>query len=561
MRRPLFPVTRGSWSLGRGAPGARPGRARGTPLQPAISRRPLALIPLVLAGLTLASLPAADQPQWGQAWTRNLVSTERGLPASFDLVTGRNVKWVAPLGTETHSTPIIANGRVFIGTNNGEPRDLRHQGDRGVVLCLDERTGKLLWQLAVPKREEDPYFDWPKCGISSTVTVEGDRAYMLDNRGVVLCLDVNGLANGNDGPFRGEAAYYTPRRNSGAPPKAVIGAEILPEPGLRPLDREPVELGPLDADITWALDLVTQAGTWPHDAAHSSILIHGDYLYVNTSTGVDNTHRKIRTPDAPSLVVIDKRTGRYVARDREGIAPTIFHATWSSPSAASVNGETRIFFCGGNGIVYGFKPVTTPPPPGQLLTLEKIFQYDPDPGAPKEVVHRFTQNRREGPSDIYGMPVVLAGRMYLAGGGDVFWGKNVAWLKCVDVTGTGDLTSVADLWTYPLEQHTLTTAAVTGGLVFATDTAKNVHCLDAETGRGYWTHGCGGLFWASPYVADGKVYVGTRTGDFWIFAADREKRVLFNHKFPEKISATVTAANGVVYVATMTHLYALAGRD
>ena len=70
-------------------------------------------------------LPAigADQPQWGQAWTRNQVSEERGLPATFDVATGRNLKWVAKLGTETHSTPVVANGRVCIGTNNGEPRE------------------------------------------------------------------------------------------------------------------------------------------------------------------------------------------------------------------------------------------------------------------------------------------------------------------------------------------------------------------------------------------------------------------------------------------------------
>ena len=517
-------------------------------------------LPLVLALLGAMPASAADQPQWGAAWSRNLVSAERGLPATFDIATGKNVKWAATLGTESHSTPVIAGGRVFIGTNNGEPRDLRHQGDRGVVMCFSERDGALLWQLVVPKREEDPYFDWPKCGISSTVTVEGDRAYVLDNRGVVLCLDVRGLADGNAGPFRDEAAYFTPRKNTGAAPKAVVGAAIQPEPGLRPLDREPVQLGPLDADIVWAFDLVTQAGTWPHDAAYSSILIQGDYLYVNTSTGVDNTHRKIHTPDAPSLVVIDKRTGRYVARDREGMAPAIFHATWSSPAAAVVNGEPRIVFAGGNGIVYGFKPIAGAPETAAPLTLEKAFQYDLDPTGPKDGVHRFTQNRREGPSNIYGMPVVLDGRMYVAGGGDVFWGKNAAWLKCVDLTRATVGAGPTEVWSYPLVQHTLTTAAVVDGLVFATDTAKNVHCVDAVTGKPYWTHPCGGLFWASPYVADGKVFVGTRTGEFWVFAAEREKRVLFQHTFPEKISATATAANGVIYIGTMTHLYAIAAR-
>src|SRR4051812_14577365 len=61
---------------------------------------------------------AADQPQWGERFSRNMVSSETGLPDSFDPDSGRNIKWVAPLGTETHSSPIIAGGRVYIGTNN-----------------------------------------------------------------------------------------------------------------------------------------------------------------------------------------------------------------------------------------------------------------------------------------------------------------------------------------------------------------------------------------------------------------------------------------------------------
>ncbi|HEU0038356.1 MAG TPA: pyrrolo-quinoline quinone, partial [Verrucomicrobiae bacterium] len=82
----------------------------------------------------------------------------------------------------------------------------------------------------------------------------------------------------------------------------------------------------------------------------------GDYLYLNTATGVDNTHKRVRAPDAPSLVVIDKRTGQLVARDQERMAPNIFHCTWASPSLGEVNGRPLIFFCGGNGVVYAFEP-------------------------------------------------------------------------------------------------------------------------------------------------------------------------------------------------------------
>lgn len=486
-----------------------------------------------------------------------MVSRETGLPSSFDPKTGQNIKWVAKLGTESHSTPIVAGGRVFVGTNNGEPRDPKHQGDRGVLMCFDEKDGHLLWQLVVPKREDDPYYDWPNCGIASPVTVEGDRAYVVSNRGEVICLDVHGMSNGNDGPYRDEGAHMT-LRGTNAP-------------------AQPLKLGPLDADILWLFDLTTGAGIWSHDAAHSSILIHGDHLYLNSGTGVDNTHKRIRTPDAPSLVVLDKQTGRLLARENEHNATNIFHGTWAAPSLGEVNGRPRVFFAGGDGIVYAFEPIepsrnanrpsgapespsarTGNSPTEQVQNLKRIWRFDFDPVAPKANVHRYNSNRQEGPSNFYGMPVFQNERIYVAGGGDLFWGKNEAWLKCIDATKSGDITSSGEIWTYPLVKHSVSTPAIYDGLVFIADVGRTVHCLDAATGKPYWTHELKGDIWASTLVADSKVYVGTRRGDFWIFAADKVKRILSSAEFGAPISATTTAANGVLYVATMTQLYAIA---
>ena len=436
----------------------------------------------ILYVLASGSAFAADQPQWGEAWTRNMVSEERGLPETFDPQTGKNIKWVAKLGSEGHATPIVAQGRVFVGTNNQEPRDPKNQGDRGVMMCLDEKDGHLLWQLVVPKREEDPFFDWPKTGLSSEPSVEGDRVYVVDNRAEVLCLDINGMANGNDGPFLDEGAHIT--APPGVAPHPAPGAEIRPRLTSPSTDvAKPLEPGPLDADIIWAFDMVKDAGVWPHDGAHSSILIHGDYLYLNTGTGVDNTHRAIRTPDAPGLIVLDKKTGRLVARDDEHIAPRIFHATWSSPSLGNVNGRDLIFFAGGDGIVRAFEPVAANPDPGVVQKLKKVWQFDTDPGAPKENVHRFTGNKREGPSDIYGMPVFFRDRLYVASGGDLWWGKTEARLQCIDATGMGDATSSAEVWTYPLERHVLSTPAIHDGLVYIADCGRKLHCLDAATGK------------------------------------------------------------------------------
>jgi outer membrane protein assembly factor BamB len=81
--------------------------------------------------------------------------------------------------------------------------------------------------------------------------------------------------------------------------------------------------------------------------------------------------------------------------------------------------------------------------------------------------------------------------------------------------------------------------------------------LDAKAGQLLWTHEIKGEAWASPYVADGKVYLGTRSGSFYVFAANREKKVLAELELGNPISATATAANGVLYVATMADLYAV----
>ena len=320
---------------------------------------------------------------------------------------------------------------------------------------------------------------------------------------------------------------------------------------------KPVVPGSLDADILWQFNLTTEVGIWSHDAAHSSILIHGDHLYLNTGTGVDNTHKRIRTPDAPSLVVLDKRDGRWLARDDEHMAPDTFHCTWSAPSMGGVNGRPLIFFAGGNGIIYGFQALDGKGHTGEVAKLKKVWQFDFDPTAPKTNIHRYSTNRREGPSNIYGMPVFHQGRLYVAGGGDLFWGKNEAWLKCIDASKTGDITTSGLVWSYPLERHVLSTPAIQDGLVFIADCGRKFHCLDLATGQPHWTHDIQGEVWGSPMVADGKVYLGTRKGEFLVFAASKEKKVLSTLDLGNPISATTTAANGALYVATATHLYAI----
>jgi len=480
-----------------------------------------------------AACPAADRPQWGQRFSRNMVSDETGLPASFDPETGRNVKWSASLGTESYSTPVIANGKVVIGANNGDPRDPRHDGDRGVLLCLDENDGSLCWQLVVPKFQGDIYLDWPRAGICSTATVEDNRVYVVTNRAEVVCLDLLGQANGNDGPYRDEGRHM-----------------VLP-------GEKPMRVTAIDADIIWLFDMPSGVGMHPHDAAHSSILIDGPYLYLNTGNGVDRTHRRIPGIDAPSLIVLDKNTGRLVAQDGERIGPRIFHCTWSSPALGEVDGRRLIFFGGGDGVCYAFDALQPSATPGPVKTLRRVWRFDCDPTAPKENLNLYKRNRRVSPSNIKSMPVFYKNRLYVTVGGDIWWGKDKAWLQCIDATKTGEITETGLLWSYLLERHCCSTPAIHDGMVFVGDCGRNVHCVDAETGKPYWVHETGGEIWGSPLVADGKVYIGTRRGYLWTFAAEKEKKILGCVDAGRSICSSVVAANGVLYLATQERLWAI----
>ncbi len=492
------------------------------------------LITALFFGLAAISIVCAeDQPQWGQRYSRNMVSDETGLPETLDPATGENIKWVAPLGTQTYSTPVVAGGRVLIGTNNDRPLNPQHKGDRGVLLCLDEEDGSLCWQLVIPKLIPALYRDWPRSGICSPATIEGDRVYIVSNRGEVMCLDLNGLADGNDGPYKDEGRHMT-LRNS-----------------------EPEEVSKTDADIIWLFDMQAEAGVHQHDAAHSSILLHGRFLYVNTSNGLNDRHQLIPATDAPSLIVLDKMTGRLAAQDAEHIGPRIFHSTWSSPAAGEVNGRSMVFFCGGDGVCYAFEAPQTVPETASVLKLKNLWRFDCDPTAPKGNIHQYLRNHRESPSNIKSMPVFHNGRVYITYGGDIWWGKNQSWLKCIDATDIVALESSDELWSYELNGHCCSTPSVRDGLVFVADCDGYIHCVDAETGKPYWTHDTGDEIWASTLVADRKVYIGTRRGNFWVFTAGRDKKIISSIKLDSPIHGSPVAANGVLYIATMKKLYAV----
>jgi outer membrane protein assembly factor BamB len=486
---------------------------------------------------------AGDWPTWGHDGSRNMVSQEKGLPTAFDAgkarddgtidpaTVSKNVKWVAKVGTQTYGNPTVAGGKVFVGTNNAWPHfreDLN--GDYGVMLCLDQQTGKRDWTLFCPKLASGKVSDWEQVGLCSSPTVDGDRVYVVTNRCEVLCLSVNGLGAENKGPFKDEGKY-------------IAG------PG-----GNDVKVGAGDADINWRYDMRDELGVFPHNMTSSSVLVVGDKLFVTTSNAVDWTERHVPSPDAPALICLDKKTGTLLGQERSGICRRIFLSNWSSPAYSIVAGKPMLVFGAGDGFCYGFDPQ---PVEG---TLREIWRCDCNPPERRSKGGKpLKHSQPDGPSEIIATPVVVGDRVYVSIGHEPEGGEGLGAITCIDATKTGDITSTGKVWVNQEIGRSVSTASVADGMVYIADFAGVVHCIEAATGKQLWQHDTEGHIWGSTLLADGRVYVGNDSGTLFMFAPGKDKKLLGQIDLKDPIYSTPVVADGVLYIGTSANLYAVAG--
>src|SRR4026208_991514 len=58
---------------------------------------------------------ARDWPQWGGSPLRNNTPVGTNIPTHWDIETSKNIKWSAKLGSQNWGSPVVANGKIFIG--------------------------------------------------------------------------------------------------------------------------------------------------------------------------------------------------------------------------------------------------------------------------------------------------------------------------------------------------------------------------------------------------------------------------------------------------------------
>ena len=321
-------------------------------------------------------------------------------------------------------------------------------------------------------------------------------------------------------------------------------------------------------------------GTRPSDACHGAVLIDGDLLYACTCNGVDRDANakdrgELRTPPAPlapSLIALDKKTGRLVAMDDEHLGPRLLQGQWSSPSLGRIGDRKLVFFGGGEGVLYAFEALATVP--DKPVKLKVVWTFDCNPAEYKEfggldpITHFARGDKRRsdtinkgdgtftGLNHFIASPVFYRNRVYVPIGQDPQHGRGKGALWCIDATKTGDITETGKIWCYQGLDRSLSTVSIADGLVYVADVGGRLHCVDAETGQCYWVHDTREIIWASTLVADGKVFLPT-VKQLWILATGKEKKVCGQINLGTPSWATPVAANGTLYVASKNYLWAV----
>jgi outer membrane protein assembly factor BamB len=466
----------------------------------------------VFVALVLASIQAAsagqkgvnDWPMWGGTPDRNMVSDATGLPSEWDVKSGKNIKWVASLGSQSYGNPTIGGGVVLVGTNNEAARDPKQGGDRGVLMAFRESDGEFLWQATFEKLSTGRANDWPFQGVASSPLILGEVAYFMSNRAQVMAVDIRGFQDGeNDGPYKEEKLT-----------------------------------GQHDVDVIWSFDTMEEVGNFPHNLANSSPNYFENILYFSTGNGQDESHVNVPSPRAPSLIALDRNTGKLLWEDGSP-EERILHGQWSTPAVGMIGGVMQVVHGQGDGWVRGF----------DAKTGQKLWEFDLNP---KESVWPRTRN------EVIATPVIVDNVVYLANGQDPEHGEGVGHMYAIDGTKRGDITKTGQIWHFDKIRRSISTAAVKDGIVYNADFSGFLHAIDAKTGQELWQHDMFAAMWSSPMVADNKLYLGDEDGDVVVMAPGREKKLIAEINMGSSVYSTVITSKGVIYIMTRNQLFAIA---
>jgi outer membrane protein assembly factor BamB len=273
-----------------------------------------------------------------------------------------------------------------------------------------------------------------------------------------------------------------------------------------------------------------------HGGRTISPIVDGDLVIVSTPVSTWGTMAN----RAQRFIALDKRTGDIVWISTPGGRP--YDTSYSAMNIVNINGTRLLITGGSDGAALAMKPETGEP------------------------VWNFPLAKR-------GMNtgMVVNGKYAIVSHGDEnLEGNEMGLLAAFDATGKGKLTMDAIKWMVKGFMGGFSSPVIDGDRLYQADNGASLHAFDVQTGKQLWKQTLGAVQKASAAFGDGKIYIGTESGKFFILRprADRceilsevelplSDQGLASQKVPEPVFAGAALARGRVYFVSTDALYAI----
>jgi outer membrane protein assembly factor BamB len=429
--------------------------------------------PVVCVLATAVALGAVPRdshvwPQWRGPFNTGMAAGDA--PLRWDDAT--NVRWKLEIPGRGHSTPVIAGGRLFLTTalptgqrtapaareraGGGADAGLEHRFD---VIAVDRDTGQIAWQRTV----------------ATTTPHEGyHRVY--------------GSFASNSPATDGQRVY------------AFFGSR-----GLHAFDLDGTLLWQKDFGVKMRMDLAFGEGT-PLTLHEGRLLLHFDHL------------------DLGFLVMLDAATGREIWRTKR---PEPYN--WAAPFVATWQGRREVVV---NGLT--------------------VRGYDYDTGAQLWEADGLGENTI--PQVVQHDDLIFA-----------MSGHTVRRLMAIRLGGRGTLTgTTAIAWTTDRGAAYTPSPVIHDGRLYVVTDNGMVSCVDAETGTPHYQQTRlpePYSFKASPVGAAGRLYLATEDEDVVVLRmGDRFEVLATNTLSGQSFIASPVIADGDIYLRSRTHLFRI-GED
>src|SRR5215211_354781 len=285
-----------------------------------------------------------------------------------------------------------------------------------------------------------------------------------------------------------------------------------------------------DGKVLWERSLGEDFGLLTtHGGRTVSPIVDGDLVIVS---GVTFQWGK-NGGGAHRFMAFDKKTGETVYVSAPGGRP--YDTTYAPPIIVNVNGTRLLIQGASDGVVHAIKPQT-----GEPVWKHEISKRGLNTGV---VVHGTTA-------------ILTHSEENLAS-------NEMGMMVAVDATAKGPITKEQIKWTVYGWQGGFSSPVIDGDRFYQIDNGANIAAFDVSSGKQLWLKNLGTIQKASPVFADGKLYVGTENGKFFILKPSAtgceilDEDQLGTEAQPEAIVGSAAVSNGRIFFASDSNLYAI----